>query len=437
MPKGLRRQVFEELHLPTHPGAKATARLASSRYIWLGMKKDIKMWARSCLGCQVSKVQRHPHPPVENIPIPQRRFSVLNVDLVGPLRESRGCKYMLTVIDRTTRFPLAVPISDITTETVWRTLLNHWISIFGFPSTIISDRGTQFTSSTWQTLCKQSGIEHQFTTAFHPQSNGLVERLHRRLKEALRARGAVDTWADDLPLVLLGLRVTPRADDNLSPAERMFGTSTSVPSSFPELRAEESDDYPSRMQRALDALTPPPTRPTPPTIPVFTDPKLAECSHVFVRRDGHKKPLEPLYDGPYKVVTRGRRHFSVQLGDKIDNITIERLKPVISATPVSEAVPRKRGRPKKTTFDASNTKSSTKTTSSKTTSSKKTSSSSSTTTSVPKRRGRPPKHLQREDDEEWTLVQPRRRRGTPRTPPATRSSTSTTTQRRGRPPRTS
>ena len=125
VPRELRRQVYDDLHLPTHPGAKATARMASSRYIWPGMKKDIKTWARSCLGCQVSKVQRHQHPPIEKIPIPQRRFSVIHVDLVGPLKESRGCKYMLTMIDRTTRFPMAVPIADMTSETVWRALLNH------------------------------------------------------------------------------------------------------------------------------------------------------------------------------------------------------------------------------------------------------------------------------------------------------------------------
>ena len=390
------------------------------------MKDDIRKGARTCLGCQVSKIHRHQRPFVETIPIPQRRFSVLNVDLVGPLKESNGCRYMLTILDRTTRFPMAIPISDITSETVWKTFLSHWIAVFGFPATIISDRGTQFTSSTWQTLCKESGIEHQFTTSFHPQSNGLVERFHRTLKQALRARGSVDTWAEDLPLVLLGLRVTPRGDDDLSPAERVFGTTTAVPSSFPDLRAEASDDLPARLRRALEDLTPPQTRPTPATVPVFLDPKLDDCSHVFIRRDGHKKPLEPLYDGPYKVLSRGRRHFKLQVGDKTDNVTIERLKPVISATPVEAAVPRKRGRPRKTTSDVSNTKSATKTTF--------VSSSSSKTTSPQKRRGRPPKSSPKNDDEEWTLVRRHRRTTSPRTPPATRSSTAPS-KRAGRPPR--
>ena len=437
VPRELRRQVYEDLHNPTHPGAKATVRLAASRYIWPSMKKDIKMWAKTCLGCQRGKIQRHQKPPIEAIPIPQRRFTSIHVDLVGPLKESNGCRYMLTVIDRTTRFPLAVPIADITTETVWRALLVHWISIFGFPSTIISDRGAQFTSSTWKTLCIESGIDHQLTTAFHPQSNGMVERLHRRLKEALRSRGSADTWANDLPLVLLGLRVTPREDDmSMSPAERVFGSATSIPSSFPDLRQEESGSFPSRMQNALENLTPPPTRPPPPSRPVFYDPKLQDCSHVFIRRDGHKKPLEPLYDGPYKVVSRGRRHFTVQLGDKTDTVTIERLKPVSSATSPTEAVPRRRGRPRKTTLSKPDTKSSSKTTS--------TTSSSSTTTFAPKRRGRPPKTTstsskttsKKDDDDDWILVQPRRRRGLPSTPPRTRSSTTTTT-RRGRPSRTS
>ena len=386
------------------------------------MKKELRAWARECLECQKSKINRHQHPLVEQIPIPVKRFSTIHIDLVGPLRESRGCKYMLTVIDRTTRYPMAVPISEITTESVWKALLDSWISIFGFPSTIISDRGSQFTSSSWKSLCEQSGINHQLTTAFHPQSNGLVERFHRRLKEALRARGSVDSWADDLALVLLGLRVMPREDD-LSPAERVFGTSTSVPGSFPDLRADETNDYVSRMQRALVGLLPPPTRPPPTTRAVFSDPKLYTATHVFIRRDGHKKPLEPLYEGPFRVVQRGRRHFSIQLGDKVDSISIERLKPVLGSgdTFCSEALPKKRGRPRKTTIDDSNTKSPTKTT-------------STTTTFPPKRRGRPPKHTKEEDDD-WTLVQRSRRRhcSPPTSSRTTRSSAART--RRGRPPR--
>ena len=65
-------------------------------------------------------------------------------------------------------------------------------------------------------------ISHRQTTAYHPESNGAVERLHRRLKDALRARAAAATWSEELPFVLLGLRAQPREDTGLSPAEAVL-----------------------------------------------------------------------------------------------------------------------------------------------------------------------------------------------------------------------
>jgi hypothetical protein len=75
-------------------------------------------------------------------------------------------------------------------------------------------------------------IAHRQTTAYHPESNGAVERLHRRLKGALRARAATATWANELPFVHLGLRAQPREDTGLSPAKSVFGAPIVLPKEF-------------------------------------------------------------------------------------------------------------------------------------------------------------------------------------------------------------
>jgi hypothetical protein len=80
-------------------------------------------------------------------------------------------------------------------------------------------------------------ISHKQTTAYHPESNGAVERLHRHLKDALRACAAAVTWSKDLPFVLLGLRAQPREDTGLSPAEAVFGAPIVLPNEF--LKNEE------------------------------------------------------------------------------------------------------------------------------------------------------------------------------------------------------
>jgi hypothetical protein len=98
-------------------------------------------------------------------------------------------------------------------------LLQGWIQRFGVPDIITSDRGPQFTSSLWASLCSLLSISHTQTTAYHPQSNGLVEHFHRRMKDALRARAAGVDWFSHLPWVLLGIRTAWREGTEFSPSE--------------------------------------------------------------------------------------------------------------------------------------------------------------------------------------------------------------------------
>jgi transposase InsO family protein len=162
------------------------------------------------------------------------RFSHIHVDLVGPLPPSaNGCTHLLTIIDRTTRWPEAIPLASTKTADVAKALIVHWVSRFGVPTTLTSDRGSQFTSGLWSELCRFLNIRHSPTTAYHPEANGMVERLHRRLKDALRARAATAaSWVDHIPWILLSLRAAPREDDGISPAERTYGSPLVVPGQF-------------------------------------------------------------------------------------------------------------------------------------------------------------------------------------------------------------
>ncbi len=115
VPRDPRRQVFEHLQGTGHPGRRETRRLISSRYVWKGLSTDVTAWAKACLGCQRAKVHRHVKVPPQHIPVPTRRFSHIHVDLVGPLPASKGFTYLFTIIDRTSRWPEAIPIAATTT----------------------------------------------------------------------------------------------------------------------------------------------------------------------------------------------------------------------------------------------------------------------------------------------------------------------------------
>jgi hypothetical protein len=163
------------------------------------MAKAITLMVRACLYRQRGKVNKHDHLQPAEIPVPHRHFAHIHVDLVGPLPPLRGHTYLFRIINQTSRWPEAIPLSSITAPDCTRALFAGWISRFGVPDTITSDRGAQFMFALWAGLCSLINIQHSLTTAYHPQSNGLVQRFHRRLKDALRSQAAAADWHEHLP----------------------------------------------------------------------------------------------------------------------------------------------------------------------------------------------------------------------------------------------
>jgi transposase InsO family protein len=206
VPPAFRESAVAALHGVAHPGVEATVRLVTSKFCWPGIRKYVRRYAQQCVSCQKSKVSRHVHLAPATIAVPRHRFEHVHVDIVGPLPQSAGFSYLFMIVDRTTRWPEAVPLGGIAAADCATALFSGWVQRFGVPSVITSDRGAQFTTSLWTALCNILAISHVKTTAYHPQSNGLVERFHRCLKEALQARLAGPDWLSHLPWVLLGIR---------------------------------------------------------------------------------------------------------------------------------------------------------------------------------------------------------------------------------------
>jgi len=148
---------------------------------------------------------------------------------------------------------------------------------------------------------KLLGSKRIRTTAYHPSSNGLVERFHRQLKEALKATPEPTHWVSALPLVLLGIRAGLKQD---STAELVYGTTLRLPGEFFSVNTDEHPDptsYVSKLKTIMSKLHPPKTRQV--NRPSYVSDTLSTCTHVFVRRDTVKKSLQQPYDGPFKVLT--------------------------------------------------------------------------------------------------------------------------------------
>ena len=341
VPTSWRRRVFDSVHNLAHPGIRATKKLVSSKFVWKGLAKDVTEWARTCIACQASKVNKHIKAPLEHIDIPEKRFAHIHVDLVGPLPCSRGFTHLFTIVDRFTRWPEAIPIDDTSAAGCARALVYNWVARFGVPSDISSDRGPQFTSNLWAAMTELLGSKLHRTTSYHPQANGLVERFHRTLKAALKARCTHPGWVDVLPWVLLGIRTVPKEDIGASAAELVYGEPISVPADFvatPNAHMPYSS-FLHRLRETVGNLRPVPTSSHGSTA-VQLDPALQRTKFVFVRRGAHGHPLTRPYDGPYEVISPGEKVFRLKVGAREELVSIDRLKPAFVDNDHPEAIAR-------------------------------------------------------------------------------------------------
>ena len=238
----------------------------------------------------------------------------------------------MTIIDRYSRWLEAIPLADITAKSCATALLRHWVARFGVPASIVTDQGRQFTSELWSSLSRSLGISRKMTTAYHPQSNGMIEHQHRTLKDRLISRACATGstgWMDHLPFVLLGLRSSIRGDSACSPSDLLYGAPLRLPGPMLDPLGSPAPDslvFALHLRAAMCAASPLPVlhHGVP---PARIDSRLHHATHVFLRVDAVRRPLVPPYEGPYPVISRSAKTFVILKREKPVTVTVDRLKP--------------------------------------------------------------------------------------------------------------
>lgn len=238
LPSSHRRAVLNLAHIAPLAGhfgvAKTTARI-TARFFWPGLRKEVKEMCKSCTICQYTAPRKSATAPLVALPVIRTPLQQLAMDMIGPLPvTAEGFRHILTVCDYGTRYPEAFPLKETTSRDVAEALLELF-SRWGLPECILTDRGSNFCSSLTKEFLKLFGISSIRTAAYHPQTDGLVERYNGSLKTGIKR--FIDQfpveWNKALPFVLFAYRETPHTSTGFSPFELMFGRTARGPLDTP------------------------------------------------------------------------------------------------------------------------------------------------------------------------------------------------------------
>ncbi|XP_069995401.1 uncharacterized protein [Penaeus vannamei] len=236
VPARYRLAVFRLGHhsaLGGHMGQKKTLDRIQAEFFWPGMGQEISRLVRSCDICQKTSDRGRVKPaPLKPMPLISEPFERVAVDIVGPIhpRASDGCKYILTLVDFSTRWPEAVPLRNIDAVTVAEAMVEIFCRI-GIPRQVLSDRGTQFTSAMMEEVLRLLSIKGLKTTPYHPMCNGLCERFNGTLKKMLKRMAAEQPkeWPRYLAPLLFAYREVPQSSLKFSPFELVYGRTVRGP----------------------------------------------------------------------------------------------------------------------------------------------------------------------------------------------------------------
>ena len=173
---------------------------------WIGMAKDTQSYCESCDACNRAKPPAPQPVPMINTPIGRPWEMLISY---------QGNSYLLVIQDYLTKWPIAIPLQDPTAASVVRALTDTF-SIYGIPSFLHSDQGANFESTILKQTCEAFGIHKSRTTAYHPQGDGLVERVNCSLLQMFRTYcNQSSDWEQWLPLLLYAYLSSNKCSPNL------------------------------------------------------------------------------------------------------------------------------------------------------------------------------------------------------------------------------
>jgi transposase InsO family protein len=242
---GLRQKLLKIYHddpLAGHFGRTRTTELLKRKFHWVNMQNDVAQYVKECAVCQGAATPRHrPYGELESLPIPQRPFSDLAMDFITHLPQTiykdTTVDAILVIVDRFSKYATFLSVPSTIDAVQLAELFHQEIELrFGPPNSIVSDRGSLFTSKFWSKLCYQSHVKLRFSTAFHPQTDGQTERMNQVLESYLRCfiNTEQTNWPNLLATAQFATNNAVNSTTGLTPFKALYGYDPNF-----QLRAED------------------------------------------------------------------------------------------------------------------------------------------------------------------------------------------------------
>jgi hypothetical protein len=325
VPEGMQHQILSLLHDNPygggHLGSTKVMAIAKRHFFWPTLSADLRSFIKTCDICQRRNVVRRHVPPSDPMPNPTRRWEIVAMDIAGPLPTTRkGNRYILVIVDYLTRWVEAFPLPNQEAMTVATTWVRGCVCRWGVPRHVITDQGTNFTSAVMRATYKILGTNRKATTPYHPQSNGLVERFNRTIKDILvkLAEDREDDWDELIEMALMSYRSVPGEATGDSPFFLMLGmdprlpcnTTTTVVEGLRDEAGDEIADFAESMaqtemcahKRLHDSQQRTKRRHDSHVFPKVFPPGSLALLEVTTRKPGGK--MLPRWTGPYEVIQR-------------------------------------------------------------------------------------------------------------------------------------
>ena len=229
VPKEKIREVLKRYHdhkLAGHLGVTKTLIRIRTRFFWPKMERDIVEYVTSCDICQKRKANTNTRAPLKPIPVVHRVWQRVAMDIIGKVTKSNnGNEYILSIVEYETRYAKAFAMPDSESSTIAKIFRDHILLEHGVPSQLLTDQGRNLTDGVMRELCNLVGVKKIQTTAYHPQTDGLVEKFNGTLGNMLSAYASnqPDNWDEYLKFAVFAYNTSVHTSTKDTPHYLLYG----------------------------------------------------------------------------------------------------------------------------------------------------------------------------------------------------------------------